>query len=140
VRAAVIALLSDRPMHGYEMIQELEERTGGTWSPSPGSIYPMLQLLEDEGLIAGTATEGKRRFELTDAGREEAGNREGAPPWEEMTRGAGAEAVSLKRSLSQLNHASAMGFRAADAEQQKRISEALDEARRKIYGVLADED
>ncbi len=52
VRAAVLALLAERPMHGYEMIQELESRTDGMWRPSPGSIYPTLQLLEDEGLVS----------------------------------------------------------------------------------------
>jgi DNA-binding PadR family transcriptional regulator len=127
-------------MHGYEMIQELEERTGGAWSPSAGSIYPTLQLLEDEGLIEGTETEGKRRFTLTDAGRDQAAKHEGAPPWEQVTSGVGAEGVSLKRSLSGLNHAVATGFRAAGPEQQKRVSEILDEARRKIYGVLAEQD
>ena len=55
-------------MHGYEMITEVEDRTGGAWRPSAGSIYPALQLLEDEGLIEGTEAEGKRRFELTEAG------------------------------------------------------------------------
>ena len=56
-------------MHGYEMITEVEDRTGGAWRPSAGSIYPTLQLLEDEGLIEGTEAEGKRRFELTEAAR-----------------------------------------------------------------------
>src|SRR6478735_6661636 len=69
VRAAVLALLDERPMHGYEMIKELEERTQGAWVPSPGSIYPTLQLLEDEGLIRGEESDGKRRFALTDAGK-----------------------------------------------------------------------
>ena len=70
-RAAVLALPRKKPMHGYEMITEVEDRTGGAWRPSAGSIYPTLQLLEDEGLIEGTEAEGKRRFELTEAGREE---------------------------------------------------------------------
>ena len=140
VRAAILALLADRPMHGYEMIQELEERTGGAWSPSAGSIYPTLQLLEDEGLIEGTESEGKRRFTLTDAGREQVANREGAPPWEQVTSGAGAEAVSLKRSLSGINHAAAMVFRAGGPEEQKRTAEILDEARRKVFGILAEQD
>jgi DNA-binding PadR family transcriptional regulator len=140
VRAAILALLLDRPMHGYEMIQELEERTGGAWSPSAGSIYPTLQLLEDEGLIAGTETEGKRRFELTDAGRTEADKREGATPWEAVTSGVGPEVVNLKRSLQQLTHAAAQAFRAGDPAQQKRVSELLDDARRSIYGVLAEQD
>ena len=67
VRAAVLALLNDQPMHGYEMITEIEERSGGYWRPSAGSIYPTLQLLEDEGLIVGEESDGKRRFTLTDA-------------------------------------------------------------------------
>ena len=72
VRAAILALLLERPMHGYEMIQELESRTSGAWRPSAGSIYPTLQLLEDEGLVAGEQSDGRRRFALTDAGRSEA--------------------------------------------------------------------
>ncbi len=136
----MLALLAERPMHGYEMIQELEERTGGAWSPSAGSIYPTLQLLEDEGLIEGTEAEGKRRFTLTEAGRELAAKHEGPPPWDQVTSGVGAEVVGLKRSLSGLNHAAAMAFHASGPEEQKRVGEILDEARRKIYGVLAEQD
>src|SRR5262245_63560641 len=85
VRSAVLALLDDRPMHGYEIITELEERTGGRWRPSAGSIYPTLQLLEDEGLVTAEQTEGKRVFSLTEAGREAAPERtEGKLPWEEQ--------------------------------------------------------
>src|SRR3954463_4992149 len=62
VRVAILAPLAERPMHGYEMIQELESRTNGLWRPSAGSIYPTLQQLEDEGLVAGEESEGKRRF------------------------------------------------------------------------------
>ena len=62
---AVLGLLKDRPMHGYEMIQELESRTGGIWRPSPGSVYPTLQMLEDEGLIEAEATGGRKRFTVT---------------------------------------------------------------------------
>ena len=76
VRAAVLALLAERPMHGYEMIKEIEERTDGAWTPSAGSIYPTLQMLEDEGLIRGEESDGKRRFTLTEDGRRPAG-REG---------------------------------------------------------------
>src|SRR5687768_15394224 len=68
VRTALLALLSERPMHGYEMIQELDERTGGIWRPSPGSVYPTLQMLEDEGLVASTQSEGRKLFTLTDEG------------------------------------------------------------------------
>ena len=73
IRAAILALLAEQPMHGYQIIQELTERTGGVWRPSPGSVYPTLQQLEDEELVRETASDsGKRVYELTDAGREQA--------------------------------------------------------------------
>src|SRR4051794_38709203 len=75
VRSAILALLDDRPMHGYEIIQELEERTGGRWTPSAGSIYPTLQLLEDEGLVTSEEVEGRKVYSLTDAGKEAAPDR-----------------------------------------------------------------
>ena len=78
-------------MYGYKMITEVEDRTGGAWRLSAGSIYPTLQLLEDEGLIEGTEAEGKRRFELTEAGREERAARSGPAPWDEVTAGADPE-------------------------------------------------
>src|SRR5262245_6444272 len=83
VRTAVLALLLERPMHGYEMIQELDTRTGGIWRPSPGSVYPTLQLLEDEGLIVSEETDGRRRFTLTDQGRAEASRAAENAPWAE---------------------------------------------------------
>src|SRR3954454_9578216 len=69
VRGAILHLLSERPMHGYELINELEQRTGGRWKPSPGSVYPTLSALEDEGLINAVEIDSKKRYELTDAGR-----------------------------------------------------------------------
>src|SRR6478672_5113065 len=85
VRSAILALLDDRPMHGYAIITELDERTGGRWRPSAGSIYPTLQLLEDEDLVTAEEAEGKRVYSLTEAGREAAPERtEGSRPWEEV--------------------------------------------------------
>ena len=138
VRAAILALLDERPMHGYEMIKQLEERTDGAWVPSAGSIYPTLQLLEDEGLIAGEEVDGKRRFTLTDAGREAVAKRDGPTPWDEVTTGADPKVVELKRSLIQLNHAIGQVFTAGSDEQRGKVSELLDETRRKVYEVLAD--
>src|SRR5215203_2414019 len=84
VRSAILALLDDRPMHGYEMITELEERTGGRWRPSAGSIYPTLQLLEDEGLVSPEEVEGRKVYSLTDSGKEAVPDRtEAQRPWEE---------------------------------------------------------
>ena len=103
VRAAILALLAERPMHGYEMIQELEARTGGVWRPSPGSVYPTLQLLEDEDLITGEEGEGRRRFTLTDAGREAAeSERSAAAPWDEAAAGADSPLGRLRVAAVQL--------------------------------------
>ena len=143
VRAAALALLAEQPMHGYEMIKEIEERSGGYWRPSAGSIYPTLQLLEEQGLIAGEETEGKRLFALTDDGRTAIEEREktGEPePWEQVRSGAPAESVQLGNSFKQLAAATSQAFRAADEGQRARIRELLDETRRGIYGILAEEE
>jgi len=143
VRAAVLALLGEQPMHGYEMIKEIEERSGGYWRPSAGSIYPTLQLLEEQGLIAGEETEGKRLFKLTDDGRKVVAERDekGEPgPWEQVRSGAPAESVQLGNSFKQLAAAASQAFRAADEDQRARIRELLDETRRGIYGILAEEE
>src|ERR1700733_10208269 len=106
VRAAVLALLAERPMHGYEMIKEVEERTEGAWTPSAGSIYPTLQLLEDEGLISGQEIGGKRRFSLTETGAagqaKKAGER---TPWDAVPADAAPEQIQLADSMKKLHHA-----------------------------------
>jgi DNA-binding PadR family transcriptional regulator len=141
VRAAVLALLAERPMHGYEMIKEIDERTGGAWTPSPGSIYPTLQLLEDEGLIRGEESEGKRRFTLTEEGRaaqeEKAGEQ---TPWEAVRADAAPEQIQLRESVHKLHHAIGQVFHAADEAQQKQIREMLDETRRGIYAILSEQE
>src|SRR5437667_331993 len=82
VRAAILVLLADGSMHGYQVIQELTERSGGMWRPSPGSIYPTLQQLEDEGLVRSSESDGRRVYQLTDTGRAEVERRgEEPPPW-----------------------------------------------------------
>src|SRR3954466_14998653 len=88
VRAAGLALLAEQPMHGYQIIHEIEERSNGSWKPSPGSVYPTLQLLADEGLITAEEANGKKTYSLTDAGRAEAetsGSR--SAPWESTGMG-----------------------------------------------------
>ena len=127
-------------MHGYEMIKELEERTQGAWSPSAGSIYPTLQMLEDEGLIRGEESDGKRRFTLTDSGVAEQGEKAGeTTPWDAVRAEADPEALHLRESVHKLHHAIGQVFHAADEGQQKRVREQLDETRRKIYAILAEE-
>jgi DNA-binding PadR family transcriptional regulator len=138
VRSAILALLDDRPMHGYEMIQELEERTGGRWTPSAGSIYPTLQLLEDEGLVTPEEVEGRKVYSLTDAGKEAAPERtEGGMPWEQGDED--SPRFQARRELFQLMGAAKQLGRAADDEQLSKATEILKDARRKLYGLLAEE-
>jgi DNA-binding PadR family transcriptional regulator len=142
VRAAILALLDERPMHGYEMIQELEERSDGMWRPSAGSIYPTLQLLEDEGLIGGEEHEGKRRFTLTEAGREAAAKRSGdrPPPWEQAAEGAGDERQELFASIKQFAPAVVQIAQVGTPDQAQRAKAILDDARKKLYAILAEEE
>jgi DNA-binding PadR family transcriptional regulator len=140
VRAAILKLLTDRPMHGYEMIQEIAERSQDLWKPSPGSVYPTLQLLVDEDLIVGTESDGsKKLFELTDAGRAAADKIETAP-WDEITEGADPGAVSLRSAVGQLMGAVAQSAHAATAEQQQRIVDIVNNARREIYQILGESE
>ncbi len=126
-------------MHGYEMIKELEERTQGAWTPSAGSIYPTLQMLEDADLIRGEETEGKRRFVLTDAGREEQESHAGEEtPWDKVRADVDPERLQLLKSAHKLQHAVGQVFDAADEGQQKRVRELLDETRREVYSILAE--
>jgi DNA-binding PadR family transcriptional regulator len=139
VRAAILALLAERPMHGYEMIQELEARTGGVWRPSAGSIYPTLQLLEDEGLVVGEELEGKRRFSLTDAGRAEAEGLDRAP-WEEVIEGGEVHASSLRDAAFQLGAAIIQVVRTGSEDQIAKTRDILNDARRRVYTVLGEDD
>jgi DNA-binding PadR family transcriptional regulator len=138
VRAAILALLAERPMHGYEMIQELEARTNGLWRPSAGSIYPTLQLLEDEELVTGEESEGKRRFSLTDAGRAEAEQLE-RPPWEEVADQGEGHASSLRDSAFQLGAAVMQVARTGSEDQIARTREILNDARRRVYTMLGED-
>src|ERR1700737_4998413 len=140
VRAAILVLLAERPMHGYEMIQEIAERSQDLWRPSPGSVYPTLQLLVDEGLIVGTETEGsKKLFELTGAGRAAADKIE-TPPWEEIADGVDPAHVTLRSAVSQLMGAVAQSAYTSNDEQQERIVDIVNNARREIYQILGESD
>ena len=140
VRAAILVLLAERPMHGYEMIQEIAERSQDLWRPSPGSVYPTLQLLVDEGLIVGEESEGsKKLFNLTDAGKEAAEKVE-TPPWDEITEGADPAHLNLRAAVGQLFGAVAQSAHAASTEQQQRIIDIVNTARREIYTILAEDD
>ncbi|MFD6435366.1 PadR family transcriptional regulator [Streptomyces venezuelae] len=140
VRASILALLKDRPMHGYEMIQEIAERSGGAWKPSPGSVYPTLQLLEDEGLISSASEGGKKLFSLTDAGREAAEEGPEAP-WEEAGRGVDWDTLNeIRQAGFGLMEAFGQVWKTGSKEQREKALTVINDARKKLYLILADED
>ncbi|MFD8912083.1 PadR family transcriptional regulator [Streptomyces sp. NPDC059575] len=140
VRASILALLRDRPMHGYEMIQEIAERSGGAWKPSPGSVYPTLQLLEDEGLIVSESEGGKKLFSLTESGRTSAEEGPEAP-WEEATRGVDWEALGeIRQAGFGLMEAFGQVWKTGTKEQRDKALTVINEARKRLYLILADED
>ncbi|MCV7385963.1 PadR family transcriptional regulator [Mycolicibacter longobardus] len=140
VRLAILALLGEGPMHGYEIIQQIAERSQGLWRPSPGSVYPTLQMLVDEGLITGSETDGKKRlFELTEDGRAAAEKIE-IPPWEHIADGVDPGQINLRTATGQLFGAVAQAGQAATPEQQQRIVDIVNNARKEIYGILGETD
>jgi DNA-binding transcriptional ArsR family regulator len=142
VRAALLALLAERPMYGYEMISELADRTGGNWRPSPGSVYPTLQGLEDEGLVTVRAEGGKRLFTITDSGRGESGPADAPAPWEGLDVPAvpvdAPDDAPLRESTGRLIGALDQVLVAGTPEQKAQAVVVLDEARRAVYRLLAE--
>jgi DNA-binding PadR family transcriptional regulator len=141
VRAAILLLLEDGPRNGYQLMQELEQRSEGAWRPSPGSMYPALQLLADEGLIRGEQRDGGNVFELTDAGRQhvdEHRERLGTP-WEQAGEPVSDGVRQLLEVLNQVNVAARQVVHAGSDAQAKHAAEILAETRRSLYGVLAEQ-
>jgi DNA-binding PadR family transcriptional regulator len=138
VRAAVIALLAEKPMHGYQIIHEIEERSGGTWKPSPGSVYPTLQLLADEGFISAEESNGRKTYSLTEAGRGLADAAAEQPaPWAAPGSRDSGRTTALPKAGIDLAQAAAQVGRSGNAEQVKQAVAVLEEARRKLYSILA---
>jgi DNA-binding PadR family transcriptional regulator len=139
VRAAIIALLAEEPMHGYQIITEISERSGGTWRPSPGSVYPTLQALEDQGVVTADQAEGRRVFSLTEAGRTEADAAgDGPAPWEDAARDADRSLVDLRGLMLEVGAAIMQVGRNGSESQVKAVGEILADTRRRIYLVLAE--
>src|SRR5256885_7453245 len=139
VRVAILALLAERPMHGYEMIQEIAERSGGYWRPSPGWVSPTLQLLADEGLITSSDGSGsKRLFELTDEGRAAVEKQGGTPPWEQIAQDIDQDDVNLREAAGLLMGAMFQVGNAASASQKARAIDVINEARRELYAILGE--
>ena len=138
VRPAVLALLLEKPMHGYQIIAEIEKRSRGAWKPSPGSVYPTLQLLVDEGVIEQQVADGRKTYSLTETGREEAEAWSGrGAPWEGEQGFDPLGMGPLPKAGMDLAHAAAQVRRTGTREQVEQAVAVLDEARRKVYSILA---
>ena len=137
VRAAVLALLAEQPMHGYQIIHEIEERSGGTWKPSAGSVYPTLQLLADEGLISAEESHGRKTYALTEAGLETVAGADSSNPWATTDSGDSPRFRALPKAGVELAQAAARIGRTGTPEQVQEAVTVLDEARRRLYSILA---
>ncbi|MFB2583476.1 PadR family transcriptional regulator [Herbiconiux liukaitaii] len=137
VRAAVLAVLAERAMHGYQIIREIEERSGGSWKPSPGSVYPTLQLLADEGLIAAEESNGRKTYALTEAGRAEVAATGSTSPWAMDDEDEKSDFGALPKAGFELAQAAAQIGRTGTPEQIKQAVTELEDARRRLYGILA---
>ena len=142
IRAAILLLLAEEPMHGYQLIQQIGERSGGTWRPSPGAIYPALNLLEDEGLIAITSESGRKMATLTEAGgtyvtenAEQLGS-----PWEDAASRPTSPGRALRGALEALGAAAHQVARTGTDQQATQALEVLDRARRDRLRVAGQDE
>jgi len=143
VRAAALALLAEGPMNGYQIIQEIGERSDGMWRPSPGSVYPALQQLEDEGLIVAQADEsGRRSYQLTGEGRDyvEAHPDEVRAPWDAVAGSVGDSAIQMRGLIGQVGMAAFQVLSAGTDGQVRQAGQILTDARKALYRVLAADD
>jgi DNA-binding PadR family transcriptional regulator len=144
IRTAALLLLTEEPRNGYQIMQEVEERSDGVWRPSPGSVYPALQQLEDEGLIRSSEGGGGtgKVFELTDAGRAHVAQRDAdAPaPWEQMSGNVSDQAHELAGTMREVASAFTQVIRNGSETQIAQAAKVLAATRRDLYRILADGD
>lgn len=142
VRAAILALLTEDSHNGYQIIQEIEQRSQGGWKPSPGAVYPALQQLTDEGLVLSEENDGRKTFRLTDAGRAYVAEHsdEVRAPWEEMTPDVDGSTWELMDIARQSGFAMLQILQTGSDAQIQQARQTLSETRRKLYQILADGD
>jgi DNA-binding PadR family transcriptional regulator len=140
VRTAVLLLLAEQPMHGYQLMRAIADRTNGAWTPSPGAVYPTINQLEDEGLVTVTAEAGRRLVALTDTGRAQLD--EHAETWGDPFAGfdVTAPGTDLRRLVRELHEATRQVGRAGTDAQRAAAATILGDARRALYLLLAESD
>ena len=140
IRTAALLLLAEQPRNGYQIMQEIEERSEGVWRPSPGSVYPTLQQLEDEGLVRSQESEGQRLIELTDAGRAvlEGRAEDAPPPWEQMAGGINEQTLELGSLVRQMGLPAMQVMQAGNDAQVEEARKILTDSRRSLYRILAE--
>ena len=136
VRSAILGLLAEGPSNGYGLIKAIAEKTDGAWKPSPGSVYPTLSQLVDEGLVA--KEDGPRgAYSLTEEGTAHVAEHRAAIDAALDNAREGGSGSELRDSARKLL-GSLQQFRGASAEQQGRAKEKVDQLRRELYGILAE--
>jgi DNA-binding PadR family transcriptional regulator len=136
VRTAILLLLDEEPMHGYQLMQAIADRTGGRWTPSPGAVYPAINLLEDEGLVISHADSGRKVIELTDQGR--ATVAENKDSWTDPFADDEEAGPDLRNLVMQLGSAARQVVMTGSPTQVDEAARILSEARRSLYLLLAD--
>lgn len=141
VRSAILLLLDEGPMHGYELIQQIVGRSRGVWKPSPGSIYPALAQLEDEGLVVIEKVKGRKTARLTDGGVAFVESNRGdlGTPWDDVRETVGQPAQDLRSLVGALMGAAGQVAAVGNDEQNRRAAEILAETRRSLYRLLAED-
>jgi DNA-binding PadR family transcriptional regulator len=142
IKFILLELLAERPQHGYELIKELEARRGGFRRPSPGSVYPTLQMLEEGGYLTSEEVEGKRVYTITERGRQLLSDRNQQSPRnadECFTASKSSELIELRRTLTEVNDAVTQVARSGNLEQANRVRDLLVQVKREIYKLLAEE-
>lgn len=143
IKYILLALLSERVQHGYELIKELEARHGGFRRPSPGSVYPTLQMLEEGGYLTSEEVEGKRVYTITESGRQFLSDRKehshSRNVHDSFTESKPSELIELRRSLTDLNDAVAQVARSGNLEQTNRVRDLLVQVKREIYKLLSEQ-
>src|SRR6266487_3358061 len=142
VRAAVLLLLAEEPRNGYQLMQEIEQRSGGVWRPSPGSVYPVLAQLEEEGLVRLEERDGRRTYALSDAGRAYLEERRDdlVAPWEERSESVDDDVAALFKEMRQVAMAAAQIGHMGSAHQITEARGVLANARRALYSLLAEDE